>query len=600
MFNNNNNTNNRDDRGPRRPYNKDGRGGNDNRRNGNNRGGRSPFNQKYYVKNLVKVTQDYVDTAPPAVLERGKLRVIPIGGVEFIGINTMAIEYGDDMIIIDMGFGFPKDKMNGVDYLIPNYSYVFQNLTKLRGIVITHGHLDHIGAIPYVYKELGMPMIYAGKLSSELIKEKSRDFAMEDALKIQEITSLSKYRLGVFEISYFRVNHNIPDAYGIIIRTPVGNIVHTGDFKFDLTPYREPVTEFAKIAGIGNEGVLLLCSDSTNACELKWSDSESSVTPDLTRLINEAPGRVITATFSTLITRMAQIVEIAHHAGRKVVMTGRSIESTVRIAKELGLIKVPLDAFVTKEQSQNIPDKELLIMATGSQGEENAALSRMVGGTHNNFDIKVGDTVILSSSFIPGNEGKINDVIGKLTKKGAFVYHSKMMDVHASGHAAAEDHKMLLHLAKPKYLMPIHGDYVALVGQKATALKVGMDKDSVILTENGTTIDFDATGYKVAGKVNATPIAVDGNIVGDITPEIISDRQRLGEEGVLMIVVSGQDINIVTRGFIEVKESQHYIDEITNMVKNNLDKTNEVISAQVSAYVTEKIGRDPIVMIVKK
>ena len=581
--------------------NRTGRDNNAPRSNGNNRG---PFSQRksFPPRNLIKVDSQIESPNMPAPLEVGKLRVIPIGGVEKIGINTMAIEYDKDLIIVDMGFGFPSDKQAGVDYVIPNYSYVKDNIDKLRGVVITHGHMDHIGAIPYVIKDLGNPTIYAGKLATELIKEKCEEFAIQDSVKIQEVTSVSKYNLGVFEISYFRVNHNIPDSFGLLIKTPVGNIVHTGDFKFDLTPYREPVTEFAKIANAGADGVLLLCSDSTNACEAGWSDSESSVTEDLTRLIDDAKGRVITATFSTLITRMAQIIEIAHNAGRKVVMSGRSIETTVRIAKELGLIKVPIEAFINSDQARNMPDNELLIMATGSQGEEFAALNRMANGVHTNFDIKAGDTVILSSSFIPGNEGKIHELIAKLSKKQAIVYNSKMMDVHASGHAGIEDHKMLLHLCKPKYLMPIHGDYVQLLGQKTTAIKVGMDPNNVILTENGTTVDFSTDGtFRIAGKVNAYPLLVDGFVMGDITPAILEDRQKLGEEGVIVNVInSDKHITIVSRGLMEVKESQGHIDAITDIVKSHLEGNNDMISKLVGDYIRERIGRNPLVMTVRK
>lgn len=611
MFDNNNrnradgNSGSNGDRGgnfnPRRDNNNGNRGGFRGRQGGNQK--RHPFDRtrnNKFTKNLSVVNQQYKSATPPPILEEGKLRVIPIGGVERIGINTMAIEYGNDMILIDMGLGFPDEHENGVDFQVPNYSYVKENLDKLRGVVITHGHLDHIGAVPYAIKDLGNPTIYAGKLAAELIRDKAQEFALQDTLKIQEITSLSRYNLGVFEISYFRVNHNIPDAFGVIVKTPVGNIVHTGDFKFDLTPYREPVTEFSKIASVGTEGVLLLCSDSTNACRLGWSESEMSVTPDLTRLITEAKGRVITATFSTLVTRMAQIVEIAHNNGRKVVMAGRSIENTVRIAKELGLIKVPLDAFITNDQAKHTPDSELLIMATGTQGEENAALNRMVSGTHRDFDIKATDTVILSSSFIPGNESKINGVIGKLAKLGATVYHSHMMNVHASGHACAEDHKMLLHLCKPKFLMPIHGEYTDLLGQRNTAVKVGMAVENVILTENGTTIDFDESTYKIAGKVNATPLLVDGNLMGDITPELLMDREQLGEDGILVVVQYGNEAKVVTRGFIEIRENQVHVDAILDIVRSNADKDTGSIENAIKTYTTEKLGRNPIVIVAKK
>jgi ribonuclease J len=609
MFNNQNNTNNNprphtdtNSGNGRKPYYRDNKN-----RNGNSGNSGRRYNHPFekgrnnrYTKNVQQVNQTYTSENPPVALEQGKLRVIPIGGVEKIGINTMAIEYGDDLILIDMGMGFPDEKEHGVDLQIPNYAYVKENISKLRGVVITHGHLDHIGAIPYVIKDLGFPLIYSGKLASELIREKVQEFALQDSIRIQEVTSLSKYNLGVFEISYFRVNHNIPDAFGVIVKTPVGTIVHTGDFKFDLTPYREPVTEFSKIANVGSEGVLLLCSDSTNACRMGWSESESSVTPDLTRLVNEAQGRVLTATFSTLITRMAQIVEIAHKAGRKVVMLGRSIETTVRIAKELGLIKVPMEAFITVDQAKHTPDNELLIMVTGTQGEESAVLSRMASGNHRDFDVKTTDTIILSSSFIPGNENKINRVIGKLAKIGATVYHSHMMNVHASGHACAEDHKMLLHLCKPKYLMPIHGEFTDLLGQKATAVKVGMAPENVILTENGTTIDFDQIGFTVAGKTNAAPLLVDGNMMGDITPQLLMDREQLGEDGILVAVINGQEVNILTRGFIEVKENQNHINAITELVKKEIDKENGIIEGSVKTYITETIGRNPIVVVYKK
>lgn len=540
------------------------------------------------------------------------IKVIPLGGVEEIGINTTVFEQDNDMIIVDMGLGFPKNDQMGIDYIIPNYEYVKANLSKLRGIIITHGHLDHIGAIPYVIASLGYPTIYCPKLASDLIREKAEEFNISNRIKIQEIDNESKFNLGSFGISFFRVNHNIPFSHGIIIKSKYGNIVHTGDFKFDNTPYQEPITEYNKLARAGDQGVLFLLSDSTNSFQPGWSVSESSITKDLDYLFANAKGRVITATFATLITRLVQLTDIAQKYGRKVAITGRSIENAVEIAKNIGLIKAPASIFIKPEDVEKYPDDEILILATGSQGEPNASLARMAHGEHKSINLKPSDTVILSSSKIPENVSAINKLINELTKTGVDLYNSDMLDIHAGGHAHVEDHKLLLHLTRPRFFMPIHGEPYMIDAQKKTALKIGYPLRDIVISENGSIIELTPFSQRINGKVNAEPLLVDGLGVGDIGSAVLQDRQKLSDEGIVVIILNLKaddrrlmsDIGVVTRGFIYVKSNEEMINAIKEKVKAIVDDTkqqepNEVrdrINKEISAFLYRKTQREPMIM----
>lgn len=509
------------------------------------------------------------------------LKVIPLGGVEEIGINCTAIEYNDQILVIDAGLGFPLNDQYGIDYVIPNIDYLKKNKDKLEGIIITHGHLDHIGALPYILKDLDFPEVYATKFAIDLIKKNLQEKDLLTKAKIVNITADSRLSSGEMEINFFRVNHSIPESMGVIVRTPAGNIVHTGDFKFDNSPVNEPPADYDKISKAGSEGVLALLSDSTNSFKRGHSKSESMIADSLGDIIESAEGRVVVATFSSLVTRLAQLVEIAQRCNRKVAIMGRSMENTVKIARKYGFIDAPDDLFVEGRNINRHKDTNIMVMATGAQGEDMAALARMTRGKHRDFDIKKGDTVILSASVIPGNDMLVQTLVDDLSLKGAHVYHNADdMDLHSSGHGFQQDQMLMLNLVKPKYFIPVHGYQSFLFKHGQTAQKTGVPEKNVIIPKRGEVIHLSEKEWKIKGKVRSYPILVSGSGIGDIGNKVLNDRQQLAHNGVIIIVahldVKAKKLRtepyINTKGFIYEKDSQDTLDSIINITKSTLEK----------------------------
>ncbi len=548
-----------------------------------------------------------------------KLKVITLGGVEEVGINSTIIELGNDIIVIDFGLGFSEDNLYGIDFLIPNFEYLQNNKDKIRGFVITHGHLDHIGGLAYVLDKLGNPPIYGTKMTVEIIKEKltDRSIGLKNKARIIEFSPEDKFNLGAFGMSFFRVNHNIPDSVGIIVGTKFGNLVHTGDFKFDNTPFEEPVTQYHKITKVGEEGVLLLMSDSTNANKSGMSVSESAITPILENIMIHSEGRIIAATFSSLLTRVNQLVSLAHKYGRKVAISGLSMEKTIKIAKNLGYLDVPKDTFIKISDTSKYPDKEILIITTGAQGEENAGLMRMILGDHAQISIKKEDTVILSSSVIPTNAALVQKLLDYIVGSGANVIHQSIMDVHAGGHAHQEDHKLLLNLIKPRYFMPIEGYQSFLDSHKKTAKSVGIKEAQILMPKNGSVFEYqDGKGFVQGERITHVPVRISNNLLGDIGNKVMKEREQLSENGILLININIDaqkkmigTPNILSRGFIFSKENYkliRYIEENINfMFKDKIyekipdpQDMRNTIAKSVSTMLVEKYGKNPLVLVV--
>ncbi|MHB8442880.1 MAG: ribonuclease J [Patescibacteria group bacterium] len=548
-----------------------------------------------------------------------KLKVITLGGVEEVGINSTIIELGQDIIVIDFGLGFSEDNLYGIDFLIPNFEYLQNNKDKIRGFVITHGHLDHIGGLAYVLDKLGNPPIYGTKMTVEIIKEKltDRSIGLKNKARIIEFSPEDKFNLGAFSMSFFRVNHNIPDSVGIIVGTKFGNLVHTGDFKFDNTPFEEPVTQYHKITKVGEEGVLLLMSDSTNANKSGMSVSESAITPILENIMIHSEGRIIAATFSSLLTRVNQLVSLSHKYGRKVAISGLSMEKTIKIAKNLGYLDVPKDTFIKISDTSKYPDREILIITTGAQGEENAGLMRMILGDHAQISIKKEDTVILSSSVIPTNAALVQKLLDYIVGSGANVIHQSIMDVHAGGHAHQEDHKLLLNLIKPRYFMPIEGYQSFLDSHKKTAKSVGIKEDKILMPKNGSVFEYqEGKGFVQGERITHVPVRIANNLLGDIGNKVMKEREQLSENGILLININIDaqkkmigTPNIISRGFIFSKENYkliRYIEENINfMFKDKIyekipdpQDMRNTIAKSVSTMLVEKYGKNPLVLVV--
>ncbi len=547
-----------------------------------------------------------------------KLKVITLGGVEEVGINSTIIELGNDIIVIDFGLGFSEDNLYGIDFLIPNFEYLQNNKDKIRGFVITHGHLDHIGGLAYVLDKLGNPPIYGTKMTVEIIKEKlaDRSVGLKNKARIIEFSPEDKFNLGAFSMSFFRVNHNIPDSVGIIVGTKFGNLVHTGDFKFDNTPFEEPVTQYHKITKVGEEGVLLLMSDSTNANKSGMSVSESAITPILENIIIHSEGRIIAATFSSLLTRVNQLVSLSHKYGRKVAISGLSMEKTIKIAKNLGYLDVPKDTFIKISDTSKYPDKEILIITTGAQGEENAGLMRMILGDHAQISIKKEDTVILSSSVIPTNAALVQKLLDYIVGSGANVIHQSIMDVHAGGHAHQEDHKLLLNLIKPRYFMPIEGYQSFLDSHKKTAKSVGIKEDKILMPKDGSVFEYqEGKGFSIGERITHVPVRISDNLLGDIGNKVMKEREQLSENGILLVNINVDSQkkmigtpNIISRGFIFSKENYkliRYVEEnVDFMFKDkiyekipDLQDMRNAIAKSISTMLVEKYGKNPLVLV---
>lgn len=541
------------------------------------------------------------------------LRLIPLGGLGEIGKNMMVVEYGDDMIVIDCGQKFPEEEMLGIDMVLPDFTYVIENVKKLRGIILTHGHEDHIGALPYLLKKISVP-VFGTKLTLGLLEAKLAEHNIEDT-DFREINPDKAISLGCFDINFIRVSHSIPDGVALAIKTPEGIIMHTGDFKIDQTPIDGQLMEFEKITSYRNR-LLVLMSDSTNAENSGFTLPEKSVSDTLKELIGTAKNRVIVACFASHIHRIQQVIDAAVGSNRRIVVMGRSMLRNIDIAQDLGYLKIPPKAIVDMSELKHIKAKNLLVLCTGSQGEPLSALTRMAAKNHRNLQIVPGDTVIISAKTVPGNEKSVNRVIDLLFKNGAEVYYKSVSEVHVSGHAAQEELKMMINLTKPKYLIPIHGEYRHLQYHAQLAKMVGMPDKNIIVTGNGNVIEFRNGKAKLNGKVAAGAVFVDGLGVGDIGNIVLRDRRVLSNDGICIVVATintqtGQILSgpeIISRGFVYVREAGKLMDEAKLRVKQTLndDSRNDEaadwsmlrndVRSTLSKFFWEKTKRRPMIM----
>jgi len=540
------------------------------------------------------------------------LKIIPLGGLEQIGMNITAFEYNDSIIVVDCGLSFPEDDMLGIDLVIPDVTYLKENISKVKGFVITHGHEDHIGSLPYILKDVNVP-IYATKLTIGIIENKLKEHNLLKTTKRKVIKYGQSINLGCFRIEFIRTNHSIADAASLAIFTPVGTIIHTGDFKVDYTPVFGSTIDLQRFGELGKKGVLALLCDSTNVERPGYTMSERTVGKTFDNIFAEnIRSRIIVATFASNVDRVQQIINSAAKYGRKVVVEGRSMVNIITTATELGYITIPDNMLIDIEQMKNYPDEQIVLITTGSQGETMAALPRMAASIHKKVSIKPGDTVIFSSTPIPGNEKPVFKVINELSMKGAKVI---FQDTHVSGHACQEEIKLMYALTKPKYAIPVHGEYRHLLKHSEVAQSMGVPKDNIFLLSSGDVLEFKEDHVGVVGKVPAQGIFVDGLGVGDVGNIVIRDRQHLSENGLLIVVVtlekytnqilSGPDI--VSRGFVYVRESENLMEEARIVVsealekclsKNTTDwgKMKTVIKDSLSDYVWKKTKRNPMIL----
>ena len=541
-----------------------------------------------------------------------KLKIIPLGGLEQIGMNITAFEYEDSIVVVDCGLAFPEDDMPGIDLVIPDITYLKENISKVKGFVITHGHEDHIGALPYVLKEVNAP-IYSTKLTLALISNKLKEHNLTKTTKLKEVKHGQVINLGDFAIEFIKTNHSIQDASALAIYSPVGIVVHTGDFKVDYTPVLGDAIDLQRFAEIGRKGVLALMCDSTNAERPGFTMSERTVGHVFDNLFNEyKTARIIIATFASNVDRVQQIINTAYRFGRKVAVEGRSMVNVITTAAELGYLRVPDQTLIEIDQVKNYPDEQLVLITTGSQGESMAALSRMAANIHKKITIKPNDAIIFSSHPIPGNEKAVSKVINELSMKGAKVI---FQDAHVSGHACQEEIKLIYSLVKPKYAIPVHGEYRHLTAQKLVAEELGYSKDNIFILKSGNVLEIDENSAAVTGSVHTGAILVDGLGVGDVGNIVLRDRQHLSEDGIMIVVMTlerhsnvvlaGPDI--VSRGFVYVRESEDLMDHAREVVELALDgcldkgitdwsKIKAAVKDALSDYVWKRTKRSPMIL----
>jgi ribonuclease J len=540
--------------------------------------------------------------------KQGKLRIIPLGGLGEVGKNMTAYEFNQKIIIVDTGIMFPENDMLGIDYIIPDFAYVRERASQVVGIIITHGHEDHIGAIAHVVRDVHAP-VYATPLTRGLIEVKLARAGGLERAQLNTVQAGETRELGPFKVEFFHLSHSIPDAVGLGITTPAGLVVHTSDFKFDLSPVDGWPADYAKLAEFSRRGVDLLLSDSTNAERPGWTPSEMVIGPAFDRVLSESKGRVIIATFASLISRIQQVADAASRNGRKMTLAGPSMLDNVKIARKLGYLNIADDLLVPIEEALNMQDHKVVLMCTGSQGEPASIVGRLSTGTNRQFDLKPGDTVVLSSHPIPGNEETVSKTINRLLRRGAHVIYDDVLPVHVSGHASQEEQKLMLNLVKPKHFMPIHGELRQLMRHAALAEEVGMPKEKIFVVENGQIVELSGGNVRLGERIPGEYIFVDGESIGDIDYGVMREREMLARNGILLIDISldkmtGRllhDPEIVTRGFVSPQDAERLIPEVRKRVMEmvnggGLENQKDIVGA-VKSYLHEAVKRRPMVFV---
>lgn len=544
----------------------------------------------------------------------GKIQIIPLGGLGEIGKNSMAIQYGDEIVVIDAGLAFPEEEMLGIDIVIPDFTYLVENRDKVKALLLTHGHEDHIGGVTYLLRNLAVP-IFATRLTLGLVEGKLEEAGLTLPEGSKTVKAGEQIQIGSFLAEFIRVNHSIPDSCSIALTTPVGTILHTGDFKFDQTPVDGESADFRRLAELGEKGLLVLLADSTNAERPGFTPSERSVGPNIDRIMREAKGRVLMATFASNVHRLQQAIESAVRHGKKVGVIGRSMENTVNIALKLGYLKAPEGTIITIEEMKRVPLHNQVILTTGSQGEPMSALTRMSVNDHKLIEIIPGDTVLLAATPIPGNEKSVSRTVNNLYRRGAEVIYDRSAGVHVSGHGSQEEQKLMINLTRPKYFVPIHGEYKMLLHHKRLAEACGIPSENILIGENGTLFEFSQDTATTSGKVTSGQVLVDGLGVGDVGNIVLRDRKQLSQDGILIVVVAmeketglimgGPDI--VSRGFVYVRESEGLLEEAKDRVKTALYDTlgrnvtewavlKSSVRDALSKYLYEKTRRRPMIL----
>ncbi len=543
-----------------------------------------------------------------------KLKIIPLGGLNEIGKNLTVYEYGDDIIVVDCGLGFPDEEMYGVDIVIPDFSYLVQNQNKIRAIILTHGHEDHIGGLPFLMREINVPL-YTTRLTAGLIELKLEEAGLKEKVKITTLEAGERFRAGCFNIELIHVNHSIADSVALAIKTPIGTLIHTGDYKIDATPIEGEMIDLTRLGELGKEGVLMLLSDSTNVEKPGYSESEKKVGVRFDALFKDCDKRIIVTTFASNVHRVQQIINSAAKNNRKVAITGRSMENIMRVAMELGYMDVPKDTLIDINMINTLPKNKVVIITTGSQGESMSALYRMAFSGHRQVEITAGDRVIISASAIPGNETTISRVINELFMKGAEVIYDRLEELHVSGHACREELKMMLALTKPRYFMPLHGEQRHLRTHAELAKSMGIDPKNIIIGDIGRIVEVTRKDAKLGGTVQSGKVLVDGTGVGDVGSVVLRDRRHLAQDGMVVVVmtlsaedaslISGPDI--VTRGFVYVKESDVLIEELKRVTLETLDSCENQhitdwatiktkVKANLSGYLYKTTKRSPMIL----
>ena len=587
-------------------------------KNTKKRGYRKNYNKKTEAQEKVvaekKTTRKRATKKEEFRFKKPNIKIIPLGGIEEIGKNITVFEYENDIIVVDCGLEFPTDDMLGIDLVIPDVSYLVKNKEKIRGMVITHGHEDHIGSIPYVLQQVNIP-IYATKLTIGLIKGKLEEHHLLRSSELHEVEQGQTVKLGKFSVEFISSCHSIPDSVMLAISTPTGTILHTGDFKIDYTPIDGKQMNLGRIAELGNKGILALMSDSTNAERKGFTMSESSVGEVFDKLFMNCKKRIVVATFASNVHRVQQIVDSAVKYNRKIAVCGRSMIKMIETAMEIGYIDAPEDTFIDIDLIKNYNDEQLVIITTGSQGETMSALTRMAAGEHKKVTITPNDLVIISANAIPGNEKLVSKVIDDLMKIGAEVVYSALADVHVSGHACQEEQKLIFALSKPKFFIPVHGEYRQLKAHGETAQMMGIPAKNIVMMENGRIVELDENDIKLGGMVPNGRVLVDGLGVGDVGNIVLRDRQHLSQDGLIVIVltmdsstgevVAGPDV--ISRGFVYVRESENLMDDVKNVVRHEIGKCEEkgirdwstiksTVRENLRDYIFSKTKRNPMII----